>query len=165
MPAAPEDTPPGEPSSTPRSEPSATPRSEPSNTVTERSSGVERARNETVTGTWNLTTQVTSASNPQFEGLRLGFRLRLTQDGNRVTGHGEKWSENGRAIDAAARTPIDLEGTIDADRIDLTFTEYGARRDSGGRLVMERTTGSEFRGTFTSDAARSRGSALARRAK
>lgn len=118
-----------------------------------------------LSGRWNLMTRVDDASQASYEGLRLGFHLELRQDGRRVTGHGQKWTENGRTLPDGARTPIDLEGTIEKGRLELRFTEYGARRDSAGRLSLRQTAGGEFRGAFTSDAARSAGTAIARRAR
>jgi hypothetical protein len=54
-------------------------------------------------GDWVVTNTVVETSYPPYRDLRLGFRVRLRQEGARVTGRGEKYLENGRPIPAAAR--------------------------------------------------------------
>jgi hypothetical protein len=122
-------------------------------------------RTADLSGTWHLATRIQSSSYGAYEGLRLGFRVQLQHDGMRVTGRGQKWTENGRGLPASARTPITLEGAIDNGRAELTFSETGASRSSRGTLDLALTDSGELRGTFWSDAARSRGTAYARRAR
>lgn len=93
-----------------------------------------------------------------FTGLRLGYRLWLEQNGDRVEGHGFKWTENGRVIAPAARTPITVEGTATGARLELRFTEMGTRRMSRGTLALDVADAHVLRGRFSSDAARSSGS-------
>jgi cytoskeleton protein RodZ len=116
-----------------------------------------------LTGAWALTNRVESSSYEGFNNLNLGFHLQLQQRGNRVIGTGQKWMENGRAIPARSRTPIAVEGTLDGRRLELTFTEHGAQRTSAGTFVMDLADDGTLRGTFTSDAAKSQGTSLARR--
>jgi cytoskeleton protein RodZ len=116
-----------------------------------------------LSGPWALTNRVESSSYEGFNNLNLGFHLQLQQRGNRVTGTGQKWMENGRAIPPPSRTPIAVEGTLDGRRLELTFTERGARRTSAGTFVMDVADDGTLRGTFTSDAAKSQGTSLARR--
>ncbi len=117
-----------------------------------------------LSGTWTLATHVRDASRNSFKGLQLGYRVSLTQDGDRITGHGEKRTENGRGISSKGRTPIRLEGSLNGRQLQLTFTEEGTRRTSGGVIVADLTEEGELRGTFQSDAAKSRGTLYARRA-
>jgi hypothetical protein len=114
-------------------------------------------------GAWNVVTSVESSALSRYEGLQLGYRLRLEQQGNRVRGEGRKWSENGRALAPRVRTPITVEGTVDASNIRLQFTERGARRVSRGTFVLRIVDEGTLQGSFTSDAARSEGSTLANR--
>jgi transcriptional regulator with XRE-family HTH domain len=116
-----------------------------------------------LSGTWALTNEVQSTTYRAFQGLQLGYRLSLAQDGAIVTGRGEKWSENGREIPASRRTPIAVAGTLHLGRLELSFTERGTRRSSAGRFVWQISDDGALRGTFVSDAASSRGSSLARR--
>jgi penicillin-binding protein 1A len=117
-----------------------------------------------LSGWWELTNRIQSTDFRDYIGLRLGYRIKLEQDGSRITGSGQKQSEDGRALSGAARSPIRVSGTIDGDTLTLEFTEQGARRSSGGgftlRLSADRTA---LRGSFWSDVAGTRGSTLARR--
>jgi hypothetical protein len=116
-----------------------------------------------LSGAWMLTNEVQSTSYKAFEGLQLGYRLTLAQDGAIVTGRGEKWTENGREVPSSRRTPISVAGTLHQGRLDLSFTERGTRRSSAGRFVWQVADDGALRGTFVSDAASSRGSSYARR--
>ena len=116
-----------------------------------------------LSGEWTLNTQVESSSLSAYEGLQLGYRLQLEQRGPTVRGSGRKVLENGKAIGDRGQTPITVEGTVDGDRLRLTFTERGARRPSSGTLVLHREGPDGWRGRFSSDAARSAGRADARR--
>jgi hypothetical protein len=118
---------------------------------------------ENVTGWWTVTNEVQATNYPRYRGLRLVYRLRLQQDGNRISGLGQKWAENGRPIPPASRTPIEVSGTIDGRRLTLTFTERGLRRASAGAFELEVIDNGRLSGTFQSDAAQSRGSSVAQR--
>ena len=123
----------------------------------------ETADVEDLNGSWTLTNRVEEASYAPFKNLTLSYSLQLEQDGNRITGTGHKLTENGRQIRANGRTPIALAGTLTGRRLELKFAEVGARRPSGGTMVLDVADDGSLRGSFTSDAARSRGSSQARR--
>jgi hypothetical protein len=116
-----------------------------------------------LSGFWTLDTRVESSSYGGYEGLQLGYRLQLEEDGNRVSGSGIKIQENGRSLDDRAQTPIVVRGTRDGNRITLTFTEQGARRSSEGKMILDVSDDGVLRGRFSSSAARSTGTAEARR--
>ena len=141
-------TPPSPAESTPTATPAPERRREPAS----------EPRPADLSGPWTITTRVESSSVDAFEGLRLGYRVELRQDGTSVSGTGRKISENGRGIARAGQTPIEVDGTIDGDRLRLTFTERGARRPRNGTFVLTRDGGEALRGRFSSDAAKSAGS-------
>jgi hypothetical protein len=118
---------------------------------------------ENLTGWWTLTNEVHATSYRRYRGLRLVYRLRLQQDGNRINGNGQKWAENGRPIPRASRTPIEVSGTIEGRRLVLVFTERGLRRTSGGAFELTVLEDGRLSGTFQSDAAQSKGSSVAQR--
>lgn len=120
---------------------------------------------QSVAGEWVLTNRVQATSYKPFEGLQLGYRLHLEQNGETVRGRGEKWSENGRPIPEARRTPIEISGTFRTGRLDLAFTERGSRRTSAGRFAWLLSDAGAMTGTFASDAASSQGSSSVRRAQ
>jgi hypothetical protein len=118
---------------------------------------------EDVQGTWELSNEIDSASYAPYRGLRLGYRLQLQQAGRRISGQGEKWTENGRQIPPANRTPISVAGTIEGRHVALTFRERGSRRSSGGRFELELVDDAVLRGNFESDVARAHGRSVAQR--
>ena len=116
-----------------------------------------------VSGAWTLATRVESSSLARFQGLQLGYEMRLKQDGERVTGVGRKVTENGAGIRRRAQTPLTVNGTIEGDRLMLTFVERGTRRPTQGKFVLLMDERGTLRGSFSSSAARSSGSVEARR--
>lgn len=126
----------------------------------------ERTRVEeptTLSGSWRLTNRVRSASVGAFEGLELGFQLKLQQEGDYVFGTGYKVTENGEPLAGDGRTPIFVEGTLNGRHLELTFTERGRRRTSGGTLELNVAEDGMLRGVFAGDAAHARGASVARR--
>ena len=116
-----------------------------------------------VSGEWTFTTQVQSSTVEAFEGLRLGFQVHLQQDGDRVSGSGRKVTENGSPVPASRQTPISVSGVRAGERLSLSFTEIGRRRQSAGTFELVRQRETAWSGRFSSDAARSTGTAEARR--
>ncbi len=116
-----------------------------------------------LTGEWAFTNQIESSRVPVFKGLTLGFRLRLVQDGTAVSGAGVKIAENGRRLTRRQQTPITLQGELEGNRLELTFSERGRRRTSKGALVMHLLDDRSMSGRFSSDAAGSRGTSHALR--
>jgi 1A family penicillin-binding protein len=115
-----------------------------------------------LSGWWELTNRIDETNYEQYKGLRLGYRIQLEQDGNRITGRGQKWTEDGHSVAAAARSPISVSGSIDGRQVTLNFTEHGARRSTSGgftwTLSADRTA---LRGSFWSTAADTRGRSTA----
>ncbi|HSK76317.1 MAG TPA: PBP1A family penicillin-binding protein [Thermoanaerobaculia bacterium] len=124
----------------------------------------ETAPDADLSGWWEMTNTIQSTNYSSYKGLRLGYRVQLEQDGDRIVGRGQKWTENGRTIPSAGRTPITVRGRVEGRQVILTFTEQGAKRRTSGNfswtLSADRTT---LRGSFESDAANASGSSLARR--
>jgi transcriptional regulator with XRE-family HTH domain len=116
-----------------------------------------------ITGTWDLTTQVESTSIEDHRGLRRAYRIDFRQDGDKIRGSGYQLTENGQTIGTDGQTPITLQGTMDGRELVLTFTEKGTLRTSTGRFVLNLGDDLALRGSFQSDAAKSRGSINARR--
>jgi cytoskeletal protein RodZ len=117
-----------------------------------------------LSGGWTMTNEVQASELRTFRGLRLVYEIELLQDGANVSGTGHKLSENGRALRGAARTPITLSGTVDGSRVHLTFREKGQRRESGGSFQFRLADDGSLQGTFESDAAKSSGQSILRRA-
>lgn len=117
-----------------------------------------------LTGEWKIVNTIQKTAYRSFNNLEVGFRLVINQTGNQFTAKGEKVSENGRSLPASGRTPIQVTGSIEGDRVQATFFEEGAVRKTNGRFVwrIERM-GSGLAGTFFSTAAKSSGKSAATR--
>ncbi|HYC57882.1 MAG TPA: PBP1A family penicillin-binding protein [Candidatus Binatia bacterium] len=132
----------------------------------ERSAGEpatgSEAGNLNFSGWWGLSTQVDKSAVEAFRGLQLGYRIQLEHNGDRITGRGQKWTENGRALMGAGRTAIMVEGRVRGNEMVLRFREQGSRRTTGGTFALAwAPDGSTLSGTFDSSAASSRGSVRA----
>jgi len=122
---------------------------------------VEEPDSPSLSGLWSMNTRVESSRLGRYEGLRLAYQLRLQQSGDQLTGTGYKVRENERAV--RTQTPITLRGEVQGDRVMLTFTEFGTRRASAGKLMLDREAADVLRGRFSSDAAQSVGVVEVRR--
>lgn len=117
-----------------------------------------------LTGEWRIVNTVNSTSYRSFNNLEIGFRLVISQTGKEFTAKGEKISENGRTLPPSGRTPIEVTGLIEGDRVQATFSEQGSVRKTNGRFVWRvQNSGAVLRGTFASTAARSRGTSAAKK--
>lgn len=130
---------------------------------------VQRPRGELrrpagLSGRWVIQDVVRSTTYPPYRQLRLTYRVALRQVGERVSGDGEKWEENGRPLPRARRTPIHLAGNVVGSEVRVRFTEQGARRASEGSFRWHLSPGGDrFTGTFAGEAANARGSSAAAR--
>lgn len=117
-----------------------------------------------LTGKWNVVNTVHTTGYKSFQNLQIGFAVSINQTGRTFTAQGQKISENGRSLPASSRTPIQLQGTIDGDKIEATFFEQGTLRKTSGRFVWKIDPASgALTGTFASTAARTSGKSTARR--
>ncbi len=117
-----------------------------------------------LTGTWKIVDTIEKSEYKDYIGLEVGFIVMITQDGQNITGHGDKWSENGKEIPPSSRTRIVLEGKIDGEKVTAIFEEKGHKRETGGlfkwRVSSDANT---LSGSFESTAARTSGKSIATR--
>ena len=116
-----------------------------------------------LTGKWNVVNTVQTTGRGAFQNLQIGFALSINQTGSTFTAKGQKVSENGRSLPASSRTPIQLKGFINGDRVEATFSEQGALRKTNGRFVWKIDRAGGLMGTFASTAAQSSGKSTAKR--
>ncbi len=134
----------------------------------ERDKPVESSNKDTspapdLTGKWNVVNTVSKTSYSSYNNMEIGFDLSIEQHGNGFTGTGRKVSENGRRLPAGSRTPIQLQGSINGDRVEATFFEQGTARKTNGRFVWKINKAGGLTGTFNSTAARTSGKSTARK--
>ncbi len=117
-----------------------------------------------LTGKWNVVNSVQKTSYRSFQNMNIGFELTINQSGKSFTGAGRKVSENGHSLPATSRTPIEVKGSIDGDRVEATFFEQGTLRKTNGRFIwrIDQASG-RLNGTFVTTAAGSSGKSAARR--
>ena len=123
----------------------------------------EEAKTSDLTGHWNVVNTVQKTSYRSYQDLKIGFDLSISQNGNSFTGKGQKISENGRNLPANSRTPIEVTGSIEGNRIEATFSEQGTMRKTKGRFVWQIDETGTLNGTFVSTAANTSGSSAAKR--
>ena len=117
-----------------------------------------------IAGKWNVVNTVHTTAYKSFQNLQISFAVSIHQTGRTFTAEGHKVSENGRSLPVSSRTPIQLKGFIDGDKIEATFSEQGAVRKTNGRFVWKiDRAGGGLTGTFASTAAQTSGKSTARR--
>jgi hypothetical protein len=122
------------------------------------------ATTRNLSGKWNIVNTVETTSYNTYKNMKIGFALSINQTGTTFTGNGSKVSENGRTLPAKGRTPIQVKGSINGDRVEATFFEAGAARNSNGRFVWRiDKAGRGLTGNFATTAARSSGKSAATR--
>lgn len=124
---------------------------------------VQTAEAQNLNGKWNVVNTVQKTSYRSFQNLEIGFDLSINQNGKDFTGTGNKVSENGRSLPAGNRTPIQLKGSINGDRVEATFFEEGSLRKTSGRFVWRIDKAGALNGTFISTAAGASGKSAAKR--
>jgi len=111
-----------------------------------------------LTGDWQVINTVQKTAYKSFDNMKVGFRLKINQQGKEFTGKGEKFLENGQTLPVANRTPISVTGSVDGDMVVATFVEDGSVRRTNGRFVWKLQNGrDQLAGTFVSTAANSSG--------
>jgi hypothetical protein len=158
---------PARPEPAPQTEPAVVP-STPTHTipalapVTKDQKSLDTARN--LSGKWSVVNTVETSSYNTYKNMKIGFALSINQTGTTFTGNGKKVSENGRSLPANSRTPIQVKGSINGDRIEATFFEEGTARKSNGRFIWHMDkAGRGLTGNFATTAARSSGKSAATR--
>ena len=153
-----------EPRSQPQTSTTNQPATRPSQPATQQPDTQTTAAVPDLTGNWTVINTVEQSAYEPYRNMKIGFNVAINQAGRDFTGTGEKISENGRSLPAAGRTPIQVKGTIDGDKIQATFSENGAVRKTNGRFVWRIDRGSGgLTGTFVSTAARTSGKSAAKK--
>ena len=120
---------------------------------------------QNLSGKWSIVNTVETTAYRSFKNLKLGFDLSIDQNGNSFTGRGLKVSENGRTLPVNSRTPIQVKGSINGDRVEAVFYEEGTARKTNGKFVWRiDSAGRGLTGSFNTTAARSRGKSAATKA-
>lgn len=115
-------------------------------------------------GEWEITNTFEVTSYSKYQGMTLGYRVFIIQQGSIFTATGEKCWEDGVPASSQGKSPIRLEGTIEGNRIVAIFTEEGARRTTTGSFEWWISDDhNTMRGTFKHTAASSSGRTVCER--
>jgi hypothetical protein len=114
-----------------------------------------------ISGEWTLINTIQQTTYRPYKGLRLSYKLFLSQEGNKFSGNGEKDKENERYLDLIGRSPIKITGTINGSEVKATFNEQGLRRKTSGIFIWNiRSSGDTMIGRFSHSAANASGSSI-----
>ncbi|MDC5855959.1 hypothetical protein [Vibrio europaeus] len=111
-----------------------------------------------LTGQWGLTLIIENTAYNPYQGLEVGYQVYLNQTNDKVTGTGEKVTENHKDLPISQRVKIDMEGRLVGSQLDLLFTLYGHKRDTIGQFRLTSTGDNELKGTFSTTGASASGS-------
>jgi hypothetical protein len=114
-------------------------------------------------GKWYVENTIKSTTYNPYIGLKVGYVMYLTQNGKAISGNFEKDKENGTLLKDKARTEGLCHGTVNRNAVALTFSEKGQRRETIGEYSWMLQDDGSLVGTFSSTAADTRGSSVARR--
>ena len=115
-----------------------------------------------MSGEWRLDA-LTETGDSSFQGLKLHYEMKLTQDGDRVAGVGTRVSESDKGTDPGAQTPVRMTGTIAGRRLTLNVVELGTPAETRGEIVLLVDEAGTLRGRFSSSATPSSGHVDGRR--
>jgi len=135
----------------------------PTTTAPPEASRASSAGGAGLSGWWSVTNRIESSAEAEGERLNVGYRLLLTQDGNRISGTGRKWMENGRSLPTLEQSTVAVDGVIQGRTIQLRLTERGSSPAGAGTLTLNMTDRDVLQGSFTNQVTQSTGSTQARR--
>ncbi len=110
-----------------------------------------------LTGTWILTNHVTSSSYRSYKDDTHEFRIAVVQDNGSLQGRGQQTLYNGK--NARNRYPLWFtKGEVKDDQVFITYRMKGSREFGGTfTLNVDPKDPKILRGSFTSEAARTKG--------
>lgn len=119
-----------------------------------------------LTGAWRVVHHVEKSERSAFVGLRIEFQITLRQNGDEITGEGEKFLVDWRlaARDEASR--LTVEGRVDGPRVHVSLIErapHDLERAITGRIDWTFVEPDRLSGTFQVDLAETSGRSDAQR--
>ena len=110
-------------------------------------------------GEWQMTNTIQKANLSKYRGMTIKWILQLTQNGENITGTGEKIAVNGKKLKFHDRNMMEIIGTIDGDKFNLRFIEKGKLRETVGIMKGE-ISKNKFTGIVSQTASDSRGNII-----
>jgi hypothetical protein len=117
-----------------------------------------------VSGAWAIDLSIQDSGLSTMKGVTLRYFVNVQQDGLKLTGEGEKVCENGKSLDARARTRLELiGGKVEGDTVTMAFRDHGLKRQTSGTFRLVAKASDQMDGTFTWTAADSTGALKAKK--
>jgi len=110
-------------------------------------SSFDANRTVNLNGEWKL---VDTVETGKYKGLKIGFRMFFSQNGNSFFAEGEKLWENNRKIPHSQRSSLSITGMINGNVVRGVFKEKGSRRETSGEFIWTVQTKYTLVGHFIS---------------
>lgn len=112
--------------------------------------------NKKIDGEWIMTSTIREADSEQYIGMKVKWKLYITENSNKVTGTAEKVAIDNNELDYNLRTTLTIEGNIKEDKLNLNYVEKGKIRNTSG-IFIATISGDEFSGQFSQTASNTKG--------
>lgn len=120
-----------------------------------------------LTGEWDVTNTITSTEYGKYNNLKVVWRIHFLQNGNLITGSGEKIkdiSADGTEFiyEPAKRDNVEIQGYVERNflrksRVFINVIQVGRARRSRATYLLKRKSSKNLSGTFITTAGKSRG--------
>lgn len=107
-------------------------------------------------GEWLMTSKVTKADMKAYIGAEVQWKMFITESDNKIQGTAEKIKINGVDLDYNERTSLELNGTIEKNKLIINYTENGKVRKTSG-IINSTFFKNKFSGKFSQTASSTQG--------
>src|SRR5688572_29468544 len=107
-----------------------------------------------LTGRWQVLHRVERSSLSRYIGLEIEFDVELIQDGQNVTGTGEKFTVGWELARREEASRLTLEGRVQNANVQLALSEKSPRnpdREIVGEIIWKALTANRLIGSFRVD--------------
>ena len=119
-----------------------------------------------LTGRWRVIHHVQKSARSRYVGLNIEFQVTLIQDGNRLTGDGEKFLVDWQLTNRDEVSRLAIEGRVDEAGVQLSLLERSPRNPDQaiiGEISWRPVNSNHMIGSFRVDTAETSGSSEALR--
>lgn len=128
--------------------------------------GATEAEALDLTGRWRVIHHVQKSSRSRYVGLNIEFQITLVQDGDKVTGDGEKFLVDWQLANRDEASRLAIEGQVDQSGVRISLLERSPKnpnRTIVGEISWQVLNSNHMIGSFRVDAAETSGSSEALR--
>ncbi len=117
-----------------------------------------------LTGRWRVIHHVQKSSRTRYVGLNIEFQVTLIQDGDKVTGEGEKFLVDWQLANREETSRLAIEGSVDDSGVRISLLERSPKNPERailGEISWRPVNNNHMVGSFRVDAADTSGSSEA----